>query len=145
MIRRIILFLLVLLAIPVGVVYLSWELNRPASSDTAKVEIVIERGETAREIASKLEEEGLISSSRLFVGYVMLRGISSQLEAGRYQIPPSLSMVQVAEVLRHGTFDVTLTFFEGWRREQYLEHALKNLLVEKYMETGQMKYFTGKI
>lgn len=128
--RLVLLFFLSLVVIPLAGFYLNWELNRPAGSGP-KIEMVVEKGETAREIATKLKGAGLITSSELFVGYVALKGIASQLEAGRYEIPPSLSMLQVVEVLRHGTFDVRLTFIEGWRREQYLEHALENLLVDE--------------
>jgi UPF0755 protein len=130
MLRIGLLLILIVIIVPLGGLWLSWELNRPAGSGP-KVEVTIERGETARGIAEQLEEAGLINSAELFVGYVTLKRISSQLEAGRYQIPPTLSMRQVVEVLRHGTFDVTLTFFEGWRREQYLEYALENLLVDE--------------
>jgi UPF0755 protein len=109
--------------------YVVYELERPAGSGS-KEEIVIEPGQTVRGIASELEEAGLIRSANLFVGYVTLKGIASELEAGRYEIPPSLSMLQVIELLRHGSFDIRLTFLEGWRREEYSEYALQNLPVD---------------
>lgn len=106
-----------------------YEINRPAGSGPKK-EITIARGETVRQIAEKLGEEDLIRSSNLFIAYVTLKGLAPQIEAGRYEIPPTLNMLQVIEVLRHGSFDIRLTFLEGWRREEYLEYALKRLPVD---------------
>jgi len=121
-------FLFSLLAVGAVAGCISYELNRPAGSGLRK-EVVIERGETVRQIATKLGEKGLIRSPILFIAYVTLKGRASQIEAGRYEIPPTLSMREVIEVLRHGSFDVKLTFLEGWRREEYLEYALKRLPV----------------
>lgn len=106
--------------------YFILEINRPAGSGSKK-EIVIEKGETVRGIAAKLEEEGLLRSANLFVAYVTFRGLAPQIEAGRYEILPTLSMLQVVEVLRHGSFDIRLTFLEGWRREEYLNYIAKQL------------------
>jgi len=122
-------FLFSLLAVGSVAGCISYELNRPAGSGLRK-EVVVERGETLRQITTKLSENGLIRSTNLFLVYVTLKGLSSQIEAGRYEIPPTLSMREVIEVLRHGSFDVKLTFLEGWRREEYLEYALKNLQVD---------------
>jgi len=107
----------------------AYELNRPAGSGPKK-EIVIELGTPVQAIASELEGQGLIRSAKLFAAYVRFKGLDTQIEAGRYEIPPSLSMLQVIEVLRHGTFDIRLTFLEGWRREEFLEYALERLPVD---------------
>lgn len=128
--RKLVLFLV--LAIVAAAAAAGWivcELNRPAGSGS-KQEIVIERGTSVRAIAAELEELGLIRSANLFVAYVRFKGLAAQLEAGSYEIPPTLSMLQVIEVLRHGTFDVRLTFLEGWRREEYLEYLLERLPVD---------------
>lgn len=122
-------FLFSLLAVGSVAGCISYELNRPAGSGLRK-EVVIERGETLRQITTKLSENGLIRSPNLFIVYVTLKGLSSQIEAGRYEIPPSLSLREVIEVLRHGSFDIKLTFLEGWRREEFLEYALKRLPVD---------------
>lgn len=116
--------------------YVVYELNRPAArlpdgqGSGSKKEIIIESGQTVREIANELEENGLIRSANLFITYVTLKGLAPELEAGRYEIPPSLSMLQVIELLRQGSFDIRLTFLEGWRREEYSEYALQQLPVD---------------
>jgi len=124
--------LLLVLAVLTAVSTAGWviyELNRPAGNGP-KQEVVIERGASVQAIAAELKELGLIHSAKLFTAYVRFRGLVSQLEAGSYEIPSSLSMLQIIEVLRHGTFDVRLTFIEGWRREEYLEYLLGQLPVD---------------
>ena len=39
----------------------------PASTDPAQVEFLVEEGDTARSIAARLEDEGLLGDSRAFV------------------------------------------------------------------------------
>ena len=143
--RRVILTLLLLLLVLASaggcVLY---EINQPAGSGSKK-EVVIEKGETVRQIAVKLGEKGLIRSGNLFIAYVTLKGLAPQIEAGRYEIPPSLSMLQVIEVLRHGSFDIRLTFLEGWRREEYLEYALKYLPVDSESFTTEFMAETKEL
>lgn len=125
------LFILILLSLAVASAWgwFAYELNLPAGSGP-KREVTIESGTSVREVAVVLKEQGLIRSVNLFVAYVRLKGLVSQIEAGHYEIPPSFSMLQVIEILRHGTFDIRLTFLEGWRKEEFLEYALGQLPVD---------------
>lgn len=106
-----------------------YDINSPVSREDKK-EVVVSPGASVSEIADELESGGLIRSATTFVWYVRLKGLSSKLQAGRYEIPPNLSLIQIVELLGHGTFDVRLTFLEGWRKEQYLEYALEKLAVD---------------
>ena len=105
-----------------------YDINSPISRE-GKKEVVVSPGASVAEIAGELESEGLIRSATTFSWYVRLKGLSSKLQAGRYEVPPNLSLIQIVELLGHGTFDVRLTFLEGWRKEQYLEYALEKLAV----------------
>lgn len=126
-IRVFVLILLILGTLSAGV-YFVYQLNQPVGEGEKK-EIIIEPGDSVREIALKLYEEGLIRSTTTFVLHVRLRNLTAKLQAGRYDIPPSLSVAQIIELLQYGTFDVRLTFLEGWRREEYLEYMLERLPV----------------
>ncbi|OGC54567.1 hypothetical protein A2797_01605 [candidate division WWE3 bacterium RIFCSPHIGHO2_01_FULL_48_15] len=116
--------------------FFAWEINQPKGTGEKK-EIIFEEGLSVREIANRLDSEGLIRSADFFVLYVKLSGFESQIQAGRYEIPPSLSIAQIAEVLRHGTFDVRLTFLEGWRKEEFLGYALQRLPVDSAAFSGE--------
>ena len=134
-----ILILLILGALSAGV-YFVYQLNQPVGEGEKK-EIVVESGDSVWEIASKLDEEGLIRSTTTFVLYVRLRNLTTKLQAGRYDIPSSLSVAQITKLLQHGTFDVRLTFLEGWRREEYLEYMLERLPVNN--ESFTEGFMTG--
>lgn len=124
------LLLLFLVAASAGA-YFAFEINQPKGRGEERKEIIINAGTAVREIAERLKNEGLIRNATFFILYIKLAGLENEIEAGRYEIPSSLSIVQIAQVLRHGTFDIRITFLEGWRREEYLEHALRKLPVEE--------------
>ena len=124
------LFVLIFLAVAVAgaVAAFFYRFNQPVGSE-GKVEIVINPGESIQEIGKKLDEAKLMDSNS-FVLYVRFGNLTTKIQAGRYEIPLPLSPVRIIELLQHGTFDVRLTFLEGWRREQYLEYALSKLAVD---------------
>lgn len=124
------LFVLIFLAVvagSVGAVFI-YRFHQPVGSE-GKVEIVINPGESIQTIGKKLDQAKLIDFTS-FVLYVRLKNLTTKIQAGRYEVPLTLSPVQIVELLQHGTFDVRLTFLEGWRREQYLEYALSKLAVD---------------
>src|SRR3972149_3167493 len=105
-----------------------WKLNQPIA-DSGKVEFLISSGESVQEIGGKLQAAGVMNSF-LFVSYVRFKNLTAKIQAGRYDVPLTLTPIQVVALLQHGTFDVRLTFLEGWRREEYLRYALANLAVD---------------
>lgn len=120
----------VLLAIVIagaGAVFV-YRFNQPVGSE-GKVEFTINPGESVQQIGEKLDEAQLINSTA-FVLYVRFKNLTTKIQAGRYEIPLTLSPAQIVALLQHGTFDVRLTFLEGWRREQFLEYALSKLAVD---------------
>lgn len=126
---KLILILLGLLLLALGAgAFITWELNRPIA-DSGKVEFLISSGESVQEIGKKLQDAGVMNSL-IFVSYVRFKNLTSQIQAGKYVIPLTLTPIQVVELLQHGTFDVRLTFLDGWRKEEYLRYALKNLAVD---------------
>ena len=120
---------LTLLSLPVAAfcvfAYFNFSVSRPNysadQSDKTLVSFTVRSGEKVYEIAQHLEEQKLINSASLFKIYVRLNNLPGQLQAGNYKMARTLSLVEVVSLLRHGTFDVRLTFPEGWRREQMLE------------------------
>lgn len=117
-----------------------WDLNRPIA-DSGKAELLISSGESVQEIGQKLQDAGVMNSF-LFVSYVRFKNLTAKIQAGKYEIPLTLTPIQVVELLQHGTFDVRLTFLEGWRKEQYLAYALEMLAVEEGEFTAQFNAAT---
>ncbi|KKW05958.1 MAG: Aminodeoxychorismate lyase [candidate division CPR1 bacterium GW2011_GWC1_49_13] len=122
--------------------YFNWEVNRPSGLEE-KTEFVIKPGESVKSISRNLEGQRIVRSATIFTLYVRLQGLSTNLQAGRYEILPTFSLAQIADFFQHGTFDVRLTFYEGWRKEQYLEYALETLAVEDQEFSAQFNAATA--
>ncbi|MFA5675524.1 MAG: endolytic transglycosylase MltG [Christensenellales bacterium] len=88
----------------------------PVSGDTAVKRIEIRAGSSLSKIAMLLYEEGIIRNKFVFQLYVDLNDMSSSLKAGRYDLSPSMTMEQIAAILKEGDGGrktKTVTFTEG--------------------------------
>jgi UPF0755 protein len=95
------------------------ELNQSVSDDPTPVTFVVEQGEMAAQVATRLEEEGLVVNGEVFRRFMTYHGLDIGLEAGSYSLQPNMTMHEIAETLQHGGAEaVTLTVPEGWRMEQ---------------------------
>jgi UPF0755 protein len=103
------------------------ELNQPAGDDPTPVTFIVEPGETAAMVATRLEEEGLVVDGEVFRRFMAYHGLDVSLEAGRYTLQRTMTMHDIAEEMQHGaTNSVTVTIPEGWRMEQvawYVEQS----------------------
>jgi len=98
-------------------------ISRPNYDGPGPVEIVVGSGESVSSISEKLYESGLINSETLFKIYARLSGSAGSLQAGRFDIPTDLSVVELVELLSTGgSFTSKFTFLEGWRREEMAEY-----------------------
>lgn len=98
------------------------EISRPCSEDSTPLTFIVERGETAATIASRLEQLGLIKDSELFRLYLRAHGLDARLEAGEYKLRADMTMEEIAEALQLGRpGEVIITIPEGWRMEQVAE------------------------
>jgi len=95
------------------------ELNQTVSDDDTPVTFVVELGETATDVANRLEEEGLVVSGEVFRRFMAYHGLDVSLEAGIYQLAPNMTMHEIAEVFQQGGSTARMvTIPEGWRLEQ---------------------------
>ncbi|MFH1896537.1 MAG: endolytic transglycosylase MltG [bacterium] len=121
-IKEIIMALLVLAFFGVASsAYYNAALHKQASDQNEAQKFVVKQGEGAAQIAQRLEEEGLINSSNLFKIYLRLANLTNTLQAGEYQIPKNLNLLQIIDTLQHGTFTKKVTIIEGLRREEMAE------------------------
>ncbi len=120
--KRVFHFFLLLLLISFG----GWACYRAALSRPSlpkeTTEITIPSGMGVAEIGKLLFEKRLIRSEVLFKFYLRLNDLGTTLEAGEYRVPPRLSLPETVALLQHGTFDLKVTFPEGWRREEMAEY-----------------------
>lgn len=81
----------------------------------------VERGESLRQIGERLAAERIISEPLFFYLYAVKRGITQDLKAGEYVLPPTVSLAQVAMMMALGQSaspEVTVTIPEGFTLSQ---------------------------
>lgn len=99
------------------------DLETPADPKGPMMPFTVNPGETAADIAAKLQQAGLITDADLFRMLVRYYDLANRLEAGEYELSPAMTMVEIAERLQHGRLrETTITIPEGWRSEQIAEY-----------------------
>ncbi len=94
-------------------------LQSPASVDGRVVSLDIEPGQSAAEVAEMLSDLGVLDEPGLFLRYLRYRGLDTGIQAGRYPVTGSLSLVSLADLLQEARDSrYTLTIVEGRRREE---------------------------
>ena len=74
-------------------------LTSPVSADATQVEFLIEPGDTARSIASRLEAKDLIGDSRAFVFISTDRGLTGALQQGTFVLRKNMTPNQLVTAL----------------------------------------------
>lgn len=98
------------------------------SSDSAKKRFVIPKGQGVITTAQKLESDGLVKNAQIFRFYAQYKKFDVKMQAGSYELSPSMTTQEIAEKLTLGSEDVWVTLLEGWRMEEVAEYlAMQNL------------------
>jgi len=93
----------------------------PASNDpdAAPVAFDIQPGETASDVAVRLQNLGLIRDASAFELLLRDYGLDRRIEAGHFQLSPAMSSQEIATALLEAQGnDTVLVSLEGWRLEQ---------------------------
>lgn len=121
----IVFFIAFILAVVGSLLYLNWIINTPVTNNAGKKYFEVKKGETTITIAEHLEERNLVKSDTIFAIYARMKG--KALEAGIYEIPKDIKMIDVFDILSNGKTQVLkFTIPEGYRTEQ-----IAQLLEEK--------------
>jgi UPF0755 protein len=103
-----------------------------------RITVTIPLGASDRQIGELLATEGLVRSSLAFQFAVLQAGREGTLEAGTYDLSPSMRPSQIVAALRNEAGEeVQLTFQEGWRLEEvvgYLGSTPLTLNLEEFAE-----------
>ncbi|MFQ3630040.1 endolytic transglycosylase MltG [Roseiflexus sp.] len=98
------------------------ELRRPAGVDAAPVEFIVEPGDSASVIATRLGTANLIRQPLLFTFLVRLQGLDGELQAGRYLLRSNMTMSEIIAALQNSRVEeVQVTIIEGARLEEIAE------------------------
>ncbi len=74
-------------------------LTAPASADPSQVEFLVESGDTARSIATRLEAQGFLADSRAFVFIAIDRNLTGALQQGTFILRKNLTPDQLVSAL----------------------------------------------
>lgn len=99
----------------------------PDPSDASNKIFTVEKGESIRSIAERLEKESLIRSPLAFFLLVRFGGFSKMIQAGDFRINPSMNLSDITQALTHGTIDTWIVIPEGWRNEEIALKLAKEL------------------
>lgn len=100
--------------VALAVFYLWLYYHTPASHDAPPQHVMIPPGASLRQIASLLQERGIIRHRGMFVGYVAFWRPGAPLQAGEYALQATMSPVQIVDLLRSGkVVQHALTIPEG--------------------------------
>ncbi|MEI0538235.1 endolytic transglycosylase MltG [Brachyspira pulli] len=147
--KKLFIILLILVAIvSVSTVLFVQYMISPVGGDSEKVYFEIKQGEGASTIAKKLELQGLIRNSKLFVAAAKYLKYDRKLLSGYYEINREMSMIDIMKHLNSGKQAmVRLTIPEGKNiyeighaleqqgfttKEEFLEVCHSKEILEKY-------------
>lgn len=105
--RRIALFACVIVVVAVAstvfIIRNTYQNNlKPVSTDTQTTIVTVQPGSSVAEVASLLEQRGLIKSASTFEWYVRSRNARDKLQAGSYAISPSFGVEKTVDMLITG-------------------------------------------
>lgn len=105
------------------------DLNRPIGSNETPQRFTINVGDTPLTIALNLTNAGLISDAQLFVDYVRVEQLDSQLEAGIYFLNQTQTIPEIALLLTDSrSSHIPFRILEGTRIEEIADLIDQNRL-----------------
>lgn len=111
---------LIILLLVLGAAVLTYgvvKINQPFKTAAAEQAFTVTSGQTTKQIAFALEEEGLVHRRWFFEFYIFSKKQGSKIKAGSYRLSPSMSIREIGEILTAGKVvddKVVFTVIEGW-------------------------------
>lgn len=103
--------------------------DEPVGGDGSRITVEVVGGSTDSQIGQLLVEKGLVKSELLFLYTVKQAGRAGDLQAGIYDLSPSLRPSQIVAALKQEAGEeVSITLIEGWRLEQTVGYLGKTRL-----------------
>ncbi len=124
----------ILAAIILAVILLFvWEMYVPKSFAGAEVvRYNAQSGMGAKEISTDLKEKGIIKSSLFFDIYAFMTGRHGKLQAGLYDVSPSMSVASIINALEKGKVATNkITVIEGWNVRDIANYLQEKNIYDK--------------
>ena len=108
---------LLVFALAMGGTY--WWIQRPMDGPAATVDLEVESGQSARQVAQSVADAGIAVSPWLLYQWFRWSGESRQIRAGSYEIPPGTSPADLLRKLVAGDQSLAqIRLIEGWTFRQ---------------------------
>src|SRR5436309_12589697 len=110
-----------------GIVYFTWttvtDVFQPANANaTSTKPFVINSGESGAQIADALQAKGLIRNALAFRIWARIKGLDTQLQAGAYNLSPSMTIDAIISQLLNAQPDYyVVSIAEDLRIEQVVQ------------------------
>lgn len=104
------------------------------ADETTPMTFVVENGWGVKKIAAALKDDHLIGSTLAFEAYVWVEGASSSLQAGSYELSPSMSIQSIVAILSGGetlSNERVVKFTEGWTSVDMADYLEKKQIISK--------------
>ncbi len=110
----------------VSACFVWYQIHTPIRAGSKElVKFTVQKGEGGKEISVELKNQGLVKYSSFFRIYILFRGMADKLQAGDYELSPSMDIPAIANKFAKGdTIKQSATIIEGWDLNdigQYLE------------------------
>ncbi|WP_226036986.1 endolytic transglycosylase MltG [Aquibacillus saliphilus] len=138
--RRIVAIVLIVITIIIavganyGYSYIKSALEPVNPEDDSTIDVEIPMGSSSSQIASILEENGIISNSIVYRLYIKFKN-ASDFQAGEYQLSPAMTLNEITDTLQTGRVleepVLTVTIPEGKTIEQIAEIYAERANVDK--------------
>ena len=97
-------------------------LNSPAGDPSAKLDLLVESGESAQSVIDQLVVADVLDNGTLLRNYMRYRGLDVGIQAGSYEVTGAMTVRELASTLQTARPpEIVLTIVEGWRLEQIAE------------------------
>lgn len=104
------------------------ELKKPVHA--SKEVFLIEKGATLRDVAVSLQRAGIISNATVFILYGRFNGQDKSIQAGSYEIPPSLGVEDLFGLFQKGSdLRVSVLLREGLTLKESIEKLKESGLI----------------
>lgn len=134
--------MLALITVIIGGVFIKLRYNKiielPNSDSSDKVVVTIDEGQAVDSIIDQLIEKEILKESwKVYLqAYLKVNDLSSKLQAGTYNLPKNLNIVEIIESLQHAqSQDIWVTVPEGLRKDE-----IADILEEEFSEYSSTSF-----
>jgi len=123
--------------------YYFYFLNTPADKNGTEVTFVVTKGEGTRTISTNLVKKKIITQDFVFLVYLRLSGLSSNIQAGDYTLSPAMAPLNIADILTKGKVtSKKITIPEGWTIDDIGTYLEEENIVKKadFVTATKQKY-----